>query len=45
MSGNSLSEEVILRVGAAFEAATEWHRIFEPGTRVGSSPTVAVASS
>lgn len=41
--GNSLSEDMLLRVGAAFEAATKWHRIFEPGTRVGSSKTAAVA--
>lgn len=29
--GKSLSEDLLLRVGQAYESATSWHRKFAPG--------------
>ncbi|CAM9504164.1 unnamed protein product [Pylaiella littoralis] len=41
--GKSLSENLLLRVGQAYESATTWHRQFAPGV-CASPPAVAVAA-
>ncbi|CAN0236950.1 unnamed protein product [Ascophyllum nodosum] len=45
LMGKPLSEDVLLGVGAAYEAATDWHRRFEPGLSVGSPQPAAAAIS
>eukprot|EP00904_Undaria_pinnatifida_P007435 jgi/Undpi1/3821/HiC_scaffold_16.g07190.m1 len=39
--GKSLSEDLLLRVGQAYETATEWHRRFAPGVSAASAVEVA----
>ncbi|CBN78044.1 glutamyl-tRNA amidotransferase, subunit A, c-terminal region [Ectocarpus siliculosus] len=41
LMGQSLSEDLLLRVGQAYESATPWHRQFAPGVSA-SSPAAAV---
>ncbi|CAN0074307.1 unnamed protein product [Ectocarpus sp. 13 AM-2016] len=41
LMGKSLSEDLLLRVGQAYESATPWHRQFAPGVSA-SSPPAAV---
>lgn len=43
--GKSMSEDVLLKVGRAYEAATEWHRIFEPGMPASAVEPVAAAAA
>lgn len=40
--GDKLSEELLLRTGSAYEAATEWHRVLQPGMGA-STPESAAA--
>lgn len=45
VTGKSMSEDVLLKVGRAYEAATEWHRIFEPGMPASAVEPVAAAAA